>query len=92
MEDKPWKNEGLQNKRGSPTKAKEVRTGESVEIVQGGEHGSRMRWLPPKSSPGLHKRYERTSRGVLGKDRAGWDMAATSLHDGVLLDTEECHE
>ena len=35
---------------------------------------------------------ERKNRGFLGKGGAEWKMAATSLYNGVLLDSEECHE
>ena len=38
------------------------------------------------------KGNERRNRGVLGNSRAEWEMAATSLHDDVLLNSEECHE
>ena len=51
-----------------------------------------MRWLPSKSPFGVGKRNKRRNCGVLGKDGTTWEMAATSLHDDVLLDTEECHE
>ena len=62
---------------------------ESVEIVQG-KDTSGMRRLPPKSSFGLDKRNKRRNRGVLGKGGTKWNMAATSLYDDVLVDTEEC--
>ena len=29
---------------------------------------------------------------VVGEGGAEWKMAATSMHDDVLLDSEECHE
>ena len=29
---------------------------------------------------------------LLEKGGADWKMAATSIHDDVLLDSEECHE
>ena len=37
-------------------------------------------------------RNMRRSGGVIGKGGAEWEMAGTSLHNNVLLDTEECHE
>ena len=44
-----------------------------------------MRWLPPKSTPGL---YKRNKSGTLGEGGVEWKMAA-SLHDDVLLDSED---
>ena len=38
-----------------------------------------------QKSLGLDKRVERRNRGVLGEGGAEWKMAATSLHDDVLL-------
>ena len=40
----------------------------------------------PKSPPGCDKRKERRNSGVLGKGEAEWKLAATSMHDDVLLD------
>ena len=81
LEDKPWKNEEL----------KKLEEALSVESVRGKDR-SGMRWLPPKSSLGFDKRNKKINRGVLGQGGAEWEMAAASLHDDVLLDTEECHE
>ena len=52
---------------------------------------SGMRRIPPKSPPGFDKRNKR-SGGILGKSETKWEMDATSLHDDVLLDTEECYK
>ena len=41
----------------------------------------------PKSSSGLDKRDERKSCGILGEGGTELQMAATSLHDDVLLDS-----
>ena len=35
---------------------------------------------------------ERRRGGVLAKGGTMWKIAATSLHNDVLLDSEECHE
>ena len=51
-----------------------------------------MRWLPPKSHIGLDKRNKRRNRGVPEECRTKLEIAATSLYDDVLLDTEDCHE
>ena len=45
----------------------------------------------PKVSLGLTKE-KRRNRGVLGEGGTKWEMAAASLYDDVLLDTEESHE
>ena len=56
-----------------------------------GKDRSGMRRLPPKSSPGFDKKRGRNS-GVLEEGGTKWKVAATSLHNDVFLDTEECHE
>ena len=38
---------------------------------------------------GFDKRNEERNRGVLGEDGTKWKVSATSMHDDVLLDTEE---
>ena len=63
---------------------------ESVEIVQGKDR-SGMRRLPPESSLGLGNRNKRRNRGVLGEGGAEWKMAAASLYNNVLSDSEECY-
>ena len=40
----------------------------------------------------LTKRNAGRNRGVLGEGGTKWKMSATSLHNDVLLDTEECHK
>ena len=37
-------------------------------------------------------RNERRNRRVSGEGGAEWEVAATSLYNDVLLDTEECYE
>ena len=86
MEDKPWKNEELKKlEEASPTP--KVRSGKSVETLQvKGRSG--MRRIPPISSFGLDRRNKRRRNcGSLGEGGAEWKMAATSLHDDVLLDS-----
>ena len=41
---------------------------------------------------GFDERNKRKSGGILGEGGAVWKMAAASLHDDVLLDSEERHE
>ena len=47
-----------------------------------------MRWLSLKSSAGLGGRIERRSGGILGEGGTMLEVAATGLHDDVLLDSE----
>ena len=91
LEDKPWKNEELKQIRGSLAQAERVRMEKSFEIVQG-ENRSRMRWPSPKHLFGFGKRNKRRNRGVFGESGAEWEMAAASLHNDVLSDSEECHQ
>ena len=37
-------------------------------------------------------KLEKASRGVPGEEGTKWKVAATSMHDDVLFDTEESHE
>ena len=46
----------------------------------------------PKVPLELTKRNKRRSGGFFGESGAEWQMAAASMHDDVLLDSEECHE
>ena len=57
-----------------------------------GRYGSRMRRIPPQCSFGFHESNKRRRSGVLGEGGTVWEMAATSLHNDVLLDSEKCHE
>ena len=43
-------------------------------------------------SLGLDNGNERSNCGILGESGAEWQMAATSVHNDVFLDSEECHE
>ena len=68
-----------------------MRLGKSVEIVKC-KNRSGMRRLPPKNSLGLNKRNKWRNRRVLREGEAEWQVAATSMHDDVLLGSEECYE
>ena len=45
-----------------------------------------------KSPFGLNKRNERKNCGILRESGTEWQVVATSLHNDVLLASEECHE
>ena len=49
-----------------------------------------MRWFPPQSSSGLDKRDERKIVKFL--EKVEWQVATTSLHNDVPLDTEVCYK
>ena len=53
---------------------------------------SEVRWFSSKSLVGFDERNKRRIGGLLGEGGTVWEMAATSLHSDVLLDSEECHE
>ena len=71
--------------RGSAAKAKGVWIGKGIETI----HSKDKSRGPPLV---VTKGNERRNRGILGEGRAEWEMAATSLHDDALLNSEECHE
>ena len=68
---------------------KKVRFREGVEIVQGKDRSKMRSIFPPESPPGFDKRNKRRSGGILRKGGTKWKMAATCLHDDVLLDAED---
>ena len=84
-------NEELKKLEEALPSLKECDLEKGFEIVQGGGR-SGMRRLPPKSLLGLDKRNKRRNRGALGEGGTKSSMATTSLHDDVLLDTEEGHK
>ena len=51
-----------------------------------------MRWLSSPCAVGFDERNQRRSGGILGEGGPVWEMAATSLHNDVLLSPEECPE
>ena len=91
MQDKPWIDEELKEGEEALPRLKEGELEKASKIVQG-KNRSGLRWVPSKSCSGLDKRDERRNCRVLGESGTQWHMAATSLHDDVLLDSEECHE
>ena len=91
MEDTPWKNEELKKLEEALPRLERGRSGKGIQIVQD-ENRCGMRRLPPKSILGFDKRNEGRNRGVPGEGGTKVKVAAASLHDDVLLDTEECHE
>ena len=83
MQDKPWSNEELRRCEEALPRLKEgdlEKTSRTYQTKTGvGSDG-----FHPKV-PDLTKRNERRNCGILGEGGAEWQMAATSLHDDVLL-------
>ena len=61
-----------------------MRSGKGVEVVQGKDR-SRVRRLP-------HQDLTQETRREIVEFLKKCKVAATSLYDDVVLDTEECHE
>ena len=51
-----------------------------------------MRWLPPKNPIGRDERNKKRNCGVFGKGGTKWKVAAASLHNDVLFDSEKLHQ
>ena len=90
MEEKQWKNEGLRKLEEALPRFFDCEL-EKVSILYKAKAPVGCYGFHPKV-PGLDKRNEGRNRGVLGEGGTKWKVAATSMHDDVLLDTEEYHE
>ena len=86
MQDKPWRNEELNECEEALPRLKEGNR-KGVNVVQRQKTGVGCDGFHPKV-PWLDKRNKRRNRGVCGESGAEWQMAATSLHDDVFLDAE----
>ena len=78
---------GVEKAGGSIANVRRVRVGRSVEVAQGQDR-SGMQWLPPKSPLDLTTQ----TMGRSSSSWRRWKVAATSLHNDVLPNAEECHE
>ena len=78
MEDKLWTNEEMKELEEAYQGKKSAKTGVGCD----GFH--------PKVPLDLTRENKKRNSGVIGKGGAEWQMAATSLHNDVLLDTQEC--
>ena len=69
-------------------------TGSATRSCKRGVTSQRRRWNVIDSTPffGLIKRNDREGGGVLCESGTVWEMAATSWHDDVLFDSNECYE
>ena len=86
-----WKNEELKKVEEALPRLKECNFWEGVEALQGKDR-SRMRRLPPKDASVFVQRNKRRIGGILGEGGTVLEMAATSLYDDVLLDSQELYE
>ena len=74
--------------------------GSAAEVGSDLENASRMyKAKTGAGCDGFHPRVlldltknERRNCGILGETVVEWQMAATSVHNDVLPDPEECHE
>ena len=91
MEDKPWKNEELEKLEEALPRLEECGL-EQLSRLYKAKTGVGCDGFHPKVPLDLTKRNETRNRGVHGEGGAECEMVATSLHNDVLLDTEECYE
>ena len=93
MEDKPWKNEELNKLQEALPRLKDFGL-EKVSKLHKAKTGAGCDGFHSK----VHLNVTKETRGEVveffffGEGRAEWKMSATSMHDDVLLDSEECHE
>ena len=74
MQDKPWRNEELRKGEEALTRLKKCECTKQRQEL----------------AAGSDKRNERRNRGILAEGGTEWKVTATSLHNDVLLDSEEC--
>ena len=91
LEDKSWENEELKKSEEALPRLQVCELGK-VSKLYTAKTGIGWGWLPPQGLLGCDKGNERRNRAVLGDGGAEWKVSATSMHDDVLLDSEECHE
>ena len=89
MEEKHWKNEELRKWEEALPRLREYEL-EKVSKVYKAKTGVGCCGFHSKVLLDLSEETRRTNCGVLGEGGAEWNMAATSLHDDVLLNTEGC--
>ena len=90
LEDKPWKNEEMKRLEEALPMLKECDL-EKVSRLHKAKTGVGCDGFHPKVPSDLTEET-RVDRGVPGEGGAKWKVAAASLHNNVLLDSEECHE
>ena len=91
MQNKPWRNEELKEGEEALPRLKEGDLDKASRLYKA-KTGVGCDGIPPKSPFGFDKRNERRNCRVLREGGGEWQMAATSLHNDVLLDSQERHE
>ena len=94
MKDKPWKHEELKKLEEALPRPKKSANWEKVSRLYNTETKINYHNFHPKAPSSLDLTKETRGQVVelLEKGGTKWNVAATSLYDDVLLDTEECHE
>ena len=91
LEDTPWIIKELKKLEEALPRLKECEL-EEVSRLYKAKIGVGCHGWHPKISLDLTRETVARDRGVLGEGGANWKMAATSVHNDVLLDSEEYHD
>ena len=91
MQNTPWTNEELKEYEGALPRLKKGDL-EKVSRLYKAKTGVGCDGFHPKVLLDLTKENKTRNRGVLREGGAEWKMVTTSLHDDVLLDSEECYK
>ena len=90
MEDKPWENEELKKSEEALPRLKECEL-ENLSRLYKAKTGVGCDGYHSKIRLDVAKETRGEIVEFLDKSRAEWEMAAASLLDDVLLDSEDCH-
>ena len=90
-QNKPWRNEELKECEEVLPRLKEGDLEKASRLYKA-KTGVRCDGFHPIVPLECNTRDERNSCGILGEGGTEWQMAATSLHDDVFLDTDESCE
>ena len=91
VEEKPWKNDELRKLEEALPSLKECHL-EKVSRLYKAKTGIGCDGFHPKVPLDLTKETREEIVAFLREGGAEWKVAATSMHNDVLLDSEECHE
>ena len=91
MEEMQWKNEELKKLEEGLPRLQECHL-EEVSRLYKAKTGGGCDGFHLEVPLDLTKETRGENRGLPGEGGAEWKVAATSLHNDVFLDSEECHE
>ena len=91
MQDKPWRNDELKECEEALPRLTEGDLDKASRLYKA-KTGVGCDGFHPKVPLDSTKGNERRNCRDLGESATKWYMAATSLHDDVLLDSKECHK